>query len=159
LKAIKIFKTLLGENHPDYAGSVLSLAKVYENTGRYHKAEELYLKAINIFKNHFGTNHPDYAASLKDLVSLYEKMGEYGKAEMYYQPLMYKYLYHVQKDGFTEKVYYAALILTTDELKFVILDNGKELEKNTSIIIKILLGLNYKIKTAMSNTGQKLLKY
>ncbi|MBW8048867.1 MAG: DUF3856 domain-containing protein [Cytophagales bacterium] len=95
LKALKIFKTRLGENHPNYASSLLSLANGYKTTGRYSKAEKLYLEANNIVKNHFGTNHPDYAVSLSNLVSVYEKMGEYRKAEMYYQPLMYKYLYHI----------------------------------------------------------------
>ena len=48
LQALAIRKEVLGENHPDYANSLNSLAILYDNQRKYDKAEILYIQALNI---------------------------------------------------------------------------------------------------------------
>jgi CHAT domain-containing protein/Tfp pilus assembly protein PilF len=80
-RAMEIRGELLGENHPDYAQSLNTLAALYEATGDYAKAEPLCRQALEINKRALGENHPNYASSLNNLAELYRDMGDYGKAE------------------------------------------------------------------------------
>ena len=84
LEALRIRKSVHGENHPDYAVSLNNLGVLYSDMGDYAKAETYYLEALRIKKSVLGENHPGYAASLFNLGNLYSKMGDYAKAERYY---------------------------------------------------------------------------
>ncbi|MBK6877855.1 MAG: tetratricopeptide repeat protein [Ignavibacteria bacterium] len=73
--ALRIYKEILGENHPYYATSLNNLAGLYFATGNYEKAEQMFHEALRIRKEIWGENHPDYAASLNNLAGLYEEIG------------------------------------------------------------------------------------
>ncbi|MCH8319290.1 MAG: CHAT domain-containing protein, partial [Bacteroidetes bacterium] len=96
LRSKKIVKAELGENHPDYAQFISTLASFYYTTGRYTESEELFLEAINIEKNQLGVNNPEYAVTNFNLAGLYEKIGKHIKAERFYQQAMDNYLYQIQ---------------------------------------------------------------
>ena len=84
-QASDIFRTALGENHPDYARSLNNLAVLYRTMGNYAAAEPLYRQASDIFRTALGENHPDYARSLNNLAVLYRTMGNYAPAEPLYR--------------------------------------------------------------------------
>ncbi|MCT7967647.1 tetratricopeptide repeat protein [Laspinema sp. D1] len=85
---VMVFKVQLGENHPDYARSLDSLASLYQAMGRLTDAEPFYLQAMEARKVQLGENHPDYARSLNSLASLYQAMGRLADAEPLYRQAM-----------------------------------------------------------------------
>jgi CHAT domain-containing protein len=79
-EALAIRQKLLGEAHSDYATSLLSLARLYEDMREYGKALPLLQQARDLHKRVLGEAHPHYATNLHILASLYKDMGQYGKA-------------------------------------------------------------------------------
>lgn len=73
-QALNISEEQLGENHPDTAASLDSLASLYREICQYEKAETLYLRALGIREKQLGEDHPDTATSLSNLVELYITM-------------------------------------------------------------------------------------
>ena len=69
-QAMEIRRTALGEQHPDYAGSLNNLAVLYDAMGRHAEAEPLYKQAMEIRRTALGERHPDYATSLNNLAIL-----------------------------------------------------------------------------------------
>ncbi|WP_343327452.1 tetratricopeptide repeat protein, partial [Geitlerinema sp. PCC 9228] len=63
-QALEMRKRLLGEQHPDVATSLSSLAILYKDQGRYEEAEPLYRQALEMRKRLLGEQHPSVAASL-----------------------------------------------------------------------------------------------
>jgi CHAT domain-containing protein/tetratricopeptide (TPR) repeat protein len=80
-RALVLHKQVLGEKHPNYAGSLINLAALYESMGDYAKAEPLFRQAPAIVRQVLGDKHPFFATSLNNLAALYESMGDYAKAE------------------------------------------------------------------------------
>ena len=76
---------MLGPDHPDTALSLNNLAVLYDNQGKYDKAEPLYQRALTIREKVLGPDHPDTATSLNNLAVLYDNQGKYDKAEPLYQ--------------------------------------------------------------------------
>ena len=81
LKAIDIYQSRLGNDHPHTATGLNNLAGLYLSQGRYAEAEPLYLKALDIRRLQLGENHPDTATSLNNLAELYRSQGRYAEAE------------------------------------------------------------------------------
>ena len=79
-KALKIYKEVLGDYHPDTASSYGNLASLYQSQGEYDKALPLSKKALKIREEVLGNNHPDTATSYNNLASLFKSKGEYDKA-------------------------------------------------------------------------------
>jgi CHAT domain-containing protein/tetratricopeptide (TPR) repeat protein len=84
LQALEIRRRVLGEEHPDFAASLSSLAELYRSMGNYEAAEPLYLQALEIRRRVLGEEHPDFAASLNNLAELYRSIGNYAAAEPLY---------------------------------------------------------------------------
>ncbi|MHC4579752.1 MAG: tetratricopeptide repeat protein, partial [Planctomycetota bacterium] len=84
-QAREIYRKALGEEHPDYAGSLNNLAFLYNSGGEYAQAEPLYRQAREIYRKALGEQHPSYAQSLNNLAGLYRSMGEYAQAEPLYR--------------------------------------------------------------------------
>ena len=63
---LKIIKTTLGENNPDYAESLLGLSEIYYYLGNYDKAIKLASESRNFYKEE-GLDSISYAASLHAL--------------------------------------------------------------------------------------------
>jgi len=64
-----------------YTGNCTNLANLYTFTGKYEKAEPLYIEVRQIKEKVFGKESIDYAESCHNLAALYRYMGEYQKAE------------------------------------------------------------------------------
>jgi serine/threonine protein kinase/tetratricopeptide (TPR) repeat protein len=56
------------------------LAIVYQGTGRYEEAEDLYVESLRIDEERFGRYHPDTLASQQNLGSLYRELGRFEEA-------------------------------------------------------------------------------
>ena len=84
LESLRIYKEVLGENHPDYAMSLNNLGLLYSKQGNYSAAEQYYLESLRIYKEVIGENHPDYASCLSNLGLLYRTQGNYSVSEQYY---------------------------------------------------------------------------
>jgi tetratricopeptide (TPR) repeat protein len=56
------------------------LAVLYEEQGKYEKAEPLYKRALIIVEKELGPEHPTVAASLNNLASLYSIQKLYSQA-------------------------------------------------------------------------------
>ena len=86
--SLGVRKSILGENHPDYAEILGFLCSTYRNCGEYTKAEECCLRGLKIIEDSYGKHHQKYAYFLKKLGSLYVFTGEYAKTqECYLQAL------------------------------------------------------------------------
>ncbi len=83
-EALAIRKKMVGENHPDYAATLSSLASLYYSKGDYARAEPLYERALAIRKQTLGEEHRDYASSLNSLANLHYSMNDYARAEPLY---------------------------------------------------------------------------
>jgi tetratricopeptide (TPR) repeat protein len=81
LQALAIWRSHLGNDHPDTATSLNNLAALYESQGRYSEAELFYLQALEIMRSQLGNDHPDTATSLNNLAGLYRLQGRYSEAE------------------------------------------------------------------------------
>ena len=79
-----IVKENLGENHLEYAQTLLDLASLYSVKRNYSEAELLHQQALDIRLNLVGQDHPDYAVCLHDLAWMYYSKGEYDNAERLY---------------------------------------------------------------------------
>ena len=79
-KASIIFKSLYGENNPNYTTLLNNIAGLYSKLGDTNNAIEVTTKAINIYKQALGENHPDYATTLYNLANYYDDLGNYSKA-------------------------------------------------------------------------------
>ena len=80
-QALGIWRTALGEQHPDVALSLNTLALLYSDIGDYAKAEPLVQQVLEMRRTALGEQHPDVALSLNNLAGLYREMGDYAKAE------------------------------------------------------------------------------
>ena len=79
LKVAELRKVVLGENHPDYLGSLNNLASSYSLLGDYQKGLEIFLKIADIQKETLGDKHPDYLTVLNNLALSYSDIGDYQK--------------------------------------------------------------------------------
>lgn len=79
-RCLNIQKTILGENHPDYAKTLCHIAQYYDELGYYQKAVDSITKAIGIQRKIVGTNNPDYAKSLSTYAGINSSIGNYKKA-------------------------------------------------------------------------------
>jgi tetratricopeptide (TPR) repeat protein len=67
-QALRLYKEVLGERHPDYALSLNNLSGLYQAMGEHGKALPLYLQARELYRKVQGEKHPHYATSLTNLV-------------------------------------------------------------------------------------------
>jgi len=84
-RLIEIRKHTVGEDHPDYAAALYSLAQLYNAQGQYDDAEPLYKRALAIREKTLGSENPDVGATLNGLGELYYGEGKYAEAESTYK--------------------------------------------------------------------------
>lgn len=63
-QAVRLVEDRLGPGHPDTAGSLHNLARLYWRQSHYEEAEPLYKRALAIREKSLGPEHPDTAGSL-----------------------------------------------------------------------------------------------
>ena len=78
--ALEIQKNTLGEEHPDYANSLVLLSNNYNKLGNYTEAINLGTLAAGIIKKVLSEEHPQYANSLNNLTLCYFEFGNYSEA-------------------------------------------------------------------------------
>ena len=84
-KALAIKRAVLGDDHPDTAGTYHNMAVVCKNQGQYDKALGYYEKALAIRRAVFGDDHPHTASTYNNMASVYDNQGQYDKALEYYE--------------------------------------------------------------------------
>ncbi|MCA9085881.1 MAG: tetratricopeptide repeat protein, partial [Planctomycetaceae bacterium] len=62
-----------------YATTTFNLGRVYQDTNRYEKAEEMYLQTAAIEEPALGSRNPSFLQTLNQLAILYDLMGESEK--------------------------------------------------------------------------------
>jgi CHAT domain-containing protein/Tfp pilus assembly protein PilF len=82
--AVAIKKTVLGEEHVEYASSLSDLSQIYFSMGNYARSEPLQRQALEIWKKVVGEEHPNYGTGLNNLAALYGAMADYARAVSLY---------------------------------------------------------------------------
>jgi tetratricopeptide (TPR) repeat protein len=73
-KALKIYLTTLGENHPSTATSYNNIAIVYYNMEKYQDAYDLMGKALKIREMSLPSTHSNLIQSKNSLATIKEKL-------------------------------------------------------------------------------------
>ncbi|XP_072999009.1 protein KINESIN LIGHT CHAIN-RELATED 2-like [Typha latifolia] len=80
-KALTVFKTSKGENHPNVASVFVRLADLYNKTGKLKESKSYCENALRIYgKPILGSSSEDIAAGLTDISAIYESMNEHEQA-------------------------------------------------------------------------------
>ena len=88
LQAMRIWRELLGEKHPDFATCLNNLALLHYRQGNYDIAESFIHQSIKIRRKSLGENHPDLVESIRVLASLYDLKGNRKASESLHKQLM-----------------------------------------------------------------------
>ncbi len=79
-KALKIFRKVLGEEHPDTATSYNNVAHFLHAQGKAAEAEPLYRKALAIRRKALGEEHPDTLTSYNNVAYTLHAQGKTTEA-------------------------------------------------------------------------------
>ncbi|KAK0722523.1 hypothetical protein B0T26DRAFT_851375 [Lasiosphaeria miniovina] len=82
LKAVKLRKAVLGDEHPHTLNGIASLASTYRNQGRWKEAEMLQVQVMELYKKVLGDEHPHTLIGIANLASTYQNQGRWKEAEM-----------------------------------------------------------------------------
>ncbi|MEP6621217.1 MAG: TonB family protein [bacterium] len=85
LQRLLAVKRVKGEEHPEVATVLASLAAVREGSGDLVHAEEMYRRALQIRQQTLAANHFSIAATLEQLARVCAARGVLGDAVSYYQ--------------------------------------------------------------------------
>ncbi|WP_235112473.1 tetratricopeptide repeat protein [Acaryochloris sp. 'Moss Beach'] len=80
-KCLEQTRQKLGNEHPDVATSLHSLAGLYIKQCSYEEAKTHCIQALQMRQNLLGKEHPDVAISLNTLALLFDNQGRYEEAE------------------------------------------------------------------------------
>ena len=83
-QVLEMNKAILGNSHPNVAGTLNNLGNAWRSLGEPKKAIEYYTQALVIKKAVFGDSHPDVAMTLNNLGAAWSDLGEKKKAIEYY---------------------------------------------------------------------------
>jgi tetratricopeptide (TPR) repeat protein len=84
-QAMKTFRALLGEDHPETARSCAGVAYNLGAQGKSRLAQPLYEKALALRRKALGEAHPDTATSYNGLAFNLQAQGEYAQARALYE--------------------------------------------------------------------------
>jgi len=88
VEAVEICRELYGEDKPEFAESLGTLAGLYKIIYRYTEAIVLYKQEQTVYKTSLGTENAQYAQVLQNLGSTYGDLGNYMAAEPLYKESM-----------------------------------------------------------------------
>src|SRR5262249_22474545 len=78
-----ILEKALGPNDPRVAlGSLINLAVLYRDQGKYEEAEALYKRSLVILEEALGPEHPHVASTLEGYVVVLRKMKRESEAKI-----------------------------------------------------------------------------
>jgi CHAT domain-containing protein/tetratricopeptide (TPR) repeat protein len=81
-ESLAVKKVLYGPRHPEYGRSVNDLGLLYDASGRYDRAEPLFLEALET--NRELGDRVNYAVVLHNLADVLRKQGKFDRAEALY---------------------------------------------------------------------------
>src|SRR5262245_20749865 len=84
-RSLALTRANKGEDDPETAAGLHSLAMLYHAQGRYADAEPLHKRALAIREKVLGPDHQDVWTSLNYLASAYKQLGRYAEAEPLYK--------------------------------------------------------------------------
>jgi len=84
-EALAVRRGMLPDPHPFLALSLVNLAGVFDELGRFEDAERLEREALAMRRRLYGDEHDDVAGSLNNLAGLLEKKGDLAGAEDMYR--------------------------------------------------------------------------
>lgn len=87
-EALQFNKLVLGQSHPEIANDTLNLARCYDMSQNFEKANELHQKACDLFKKTKGPEDSEYAWSLVSFGDHYRFVKDREKALEYYNQAM-----------------------------------------------------------------------
>src|SRR5439155_370397 len=79
-EALAMRKKLLGNEHPDIAGSLYNLAGVFREQGKPAEAEAMFREALAISQK-LQKEHPSVVKQLNNLAEMIEARGDFAEAE------------------------------------------------------------------------------
>ena len=80
-KALAVFKSSKGENHPTVASVFVRLADLYNKTGKLKESKSHCENALKIYGRPIpGTNNEEIASGLTDVSAIYESMSDHEQA-------------------------------------------------------------------------------
>lgn len=82
--AVVCARHLRGENHPDYATTVVNLANLLRMMKRYEESESLFKQALAVYADTIGEKHFLYVGAANNLGLLYFEMGKKDEALPYF---------------------------------------------------------------------------
>ena len=83
LKALELWKGVLGEKHPSVATGYNNVGITLGEVGRHEEALEYKIKALELFKEVLGEKHPDVATSYNNVGSTLGEVGRHEEALEY----------------------------------------------------------------------------
>jgi tetratricopeptide (TPR) repeat protein len=84
-RALEIYESQLGSDHPDVASVLNNLGVFYTNERRFAEAEKIHLRALAIREKVFPASPPDIAQSKCNLAVVYHSRGDYERASELYR--------------------------------------------------------------------------
>jgi serine/threonine protein kinase/tetratricopeptide (TPR) repeat protein len=84
-EALKMRRSVYGNEHPDVAVSLSNVANVLNERGDYAGSEVLYREVLAMRRKLLGNEHPDVASSLNTLAVVLDEKGDYAGAEALYR--------------------------------------------------------------------------
>ena len=84
-EAMRIFKTIHGEESSDVARIYNTLGNLYIELQMYERAKDYHEKALTIRRTLNGENHPDVGSSYNSLGLVYSSLEEKNQAKEYYE--------------------------------------------------------------------------
>jgi tetratricopeptide (TPR) repeat protein len=90
-KALTIYESAHGADHPETAKILSELGRVYRSQGQHEKAQDTLLRSLRIYKDQFGLESPEASNDLHELVGSFEDSGDVeSAADLLEQVLLYK---------------------------------------------------------------------
>ncbi|KFZ19988.1 hypothetical protein V501_00368 [Pseudogymnoascus sp. VKM F-4519 (FW-2642)] len=81
LQALDLYKSVLGEKHPNTIGAMANLASAWYQQGRSNEAEKLQLQVLDLRLSVLGEKHPSTIGGMANLASTWQQQGRYSEAE------------------------------------------------------------------------------
>jgi hypothetical protein len=75
IKAMKVRKKILGQEHEDTIRSIAMVANAYSLGRRWDDAKKLFVQVMETRKKKLGADHPDTLTSMANLASTYQNQG------------------------------------------------------------------------------------
>jgi tetratricopeptide (TPR) repeat protein len=84
-RALKVWESIMGQEHPDTLTSVNGLASLLQSQGKYAEAELLFRRVFSARERVLGLDHPYTLISIDNLASLLRSQGKYAEAAPLYR--------------------------------------------------------------------------